>query len=80
MNHRLAHTHSETLDLERQYTQKIGYKPAGVWYAFNNGWIDWCHQNNPAWLGANCFQLTFHEGRMLVLSTKAEVTRFLEEF
>lgn len=62
--------------------QVLDTKPRGLWYGFDNSWIDWVHSNMPEWEETHFthkFKIEVDESKILVLKAK-DMVPFTMEF
>lgn len=60
--------------------QTIGMKPKGLWYGFDDSWIDWVKNEVPEWLGDNNFELIVSTNRILSIDSDKELIEFTEKY
>ena len=73
-------TGSTSIDLTRIYEQTSDFKPRGLWYDFDNDWIDFVTRNQFNWLSKNNYHIEVDQSRILVLDSDKDVATFTEKY
>lgn len=75
---RRLHLSTESLSLAKfkNFPQATDHKPKGMWYGFNNSWIDWCLSEQPNWLCPYIYEVTLHESKVLRITNVEEFEQF----
>lgn len=70
------------LDKTKKYTQKITFKPSGIWYAFGTAWKDWVRSEMPEWNDkySSAYKLDVDSSKILSVKTVEELQRFHDKY
>ena len=76
-------TNADQLDLNKSYygnKQRNLSKPNGLWYSWNNEWLDWCTSEMPDWKKPWLFYLYPILDDVLIISNTSELIQFQKDY
>ncbi len=61
-------------------SQWVERKPIGLWYGFNDSWINWCLAEQPNWLTPYIYEIVLKEDRIKKINGLDEFDAFEKEY
>lgn len=77
---RIHNTNQLSIDFDKRYNQRTGYKPEGLWYSFGKQWIDWCRCEMPEWIKKYNYQIFIDSDKIIKIETEEDFTEFVKNF
>lgn len=73
-------THISDFKLEDFSVQKTEMKPHGLWYGFNESWMDWCSGEMSHWLQPYIYEILTDDSKILRITNEQEMEAFENEY
>jgi len=76
---RVINTEHNGIDLTREYSQNLDFKPIGLWYGYDSNWVDWSNSFNYD-VKKNMIRIEIDTTNLLTIKTVKELLLFTKSY
>ena len=79
-NSRIIMSPEEKIRYKKSNTQRLAYKPNGLWYGIGPSWVNWIRSEMPHWETENVFKIDIDESKMKIIRNYGDLLEFEKEY
>ena len=79
-NSRIIMSPEEKIRYKKNNTQRLTYKPNGLWYGIGPSWVNWIRSEMPHWETENVFKIDIDESKMKIIRNYVDLLEFEKEY
>lgn len=76
---RTVNTELEEIDLKREYSQHLDFKPNGLWYGYDSNWVNWLDSFDYD-VKKNMIHIEINTTNLLTIKTFEELLSFIKSY
>lgn len=79
-NSRIIMSPEESIKFKSTNTQRLAYKPNGLWYGIGPSWVNWVRSEMPHWETEHVFKVDIDESKMKIIRNYGDLLEFEKEY